>query len=463
MVQQFLDRARELNFLEKIYEEKKSSLIVIYGRRRIGKTELIKKFIEGKPHVYFLADKRGDHENLKELQRFMGDFLQDSLFKKADIRNWTELFDEFSKKARDKAAIVIDEFPYLIESNKAIPSLFQKIWDINLSSKSVCLILVGSSIGMMETEVLGYRSPLYGRRTGQWKLDTLEFKHLHEFFPNYSVEDLIKVFSITDGIPAYILTMNPRLSFSENLTENVLKSGSYLYQEAEILLRQEIREQANYFNILKAIAMGRTGYGEIGNFTALDKTMVSKYLSTLILLHIIKKDFPVTQKKETRNARYILEDNYYSFWFRFVYPNKTLIEGGKMKELMDIIEADINIHFSHVFEKVCRQFLFEKSPIIFNKIGTWWQKDKEIDLVALNEKTKEILYAECKWKKNVHAEKILVELKNKAQYVDWLNQERKEHFAVFAKSFSDRSKECSCIDLNDLEKILIAADVTRVT
>lgn len=454
MIQQFVDRRRELEFLEKSYTEKESSLIIIYGRRRVGKTELIKNFIINKPHVYFLADNRGDYQNLKEMQRFMGEFLQDSLFRKADIREWTELFDEFSKKIKSKVVIVVDEFPYLITSNKAMPSLFQKIWDTNLSSKRACLILLGSSIGMMETAVLGYKSPLYGRRTGQWKVLPFRFKFLHKFFPSYSTEDLIKVFSVTDGIPAYILTMNPNISFSANLTENVFNSGSFLYQEAEILLRQELREQANYFNISRAIAAGKTKYGEIATFTGLDKTLISKYLSTLILLHVVKKDFPVTQKKETRNARYVFEDNYYNFWFRFVYPNKTLIEGGKIKELMDFIKPDINMYFSLIFEKVCKELLFDRSPIIFNKIGRWWHKEKEIDVIALNEKTKDILFAECKWKDKVNAERVLAKLKEKSKHVSWFNNARKEHFAVFGKSFFRESEDCSCFDLKDLKKML---------
>lgn len=379
--------------------------------------------------------------------------MHDNVFSKADIREWTELFDEFSKRIKEKVIIVIDEFPYLITSNKAIPSLFQKIWDTNLSSKPVYLLLLGSSIGMMETAVLGYKSPLYGRRTGQWKVLSLKFNHLHRFLPGYSVEDLIKTFSVTDGIPAYIQTFNPNYTFSKNL-KNVFNPGNFLYQEAEFLLQQEFREQATYFNIAKAISAGRTKFGEIATFAELDKTMVSKYLNTLILLHVIKKEFPVTQKKETRNARYTFENNYYNFWFRFIYPNKTLIEGGKMKELMNIVKPDFNRYVSLIFEKVCREILFDVSPIVFNKIGRWWHKDKEIDNIALNERTKEILFVECKWKDNVDADNVLIDLKGKSEYVKWFNDPRKEHFAIFAKSFSKKSETCLCFDLGDLDNIL---------
>lgn len=457
MVQQFIDREEELEFLEKLYKERKSNLLIVYGRRRVGKTELIKQFIKGKPHLYFLADDRGDSQNLKELQYFMAEFLDEELFKKAKIKDWIELFSEFFKILKNKIIIVIDEFPYLIKSNKAIPSIFQKIWDNILSNKDVYLILLGSSISMMETHTLAYRSPLYGRRTGQLKILPFKFRYLHNFFPNYSLEDIIKVYSITDGIPAYMLTLNPNISFYENLKENILKPGRFLYQEVEILLKEELREQANYFNILKSIAMGRTKFGEIVNCTGLDKTLVSKYLNTLILLHVIKKEFSVTEKKETRNARYIFEDNYYNFWFKFIYPNRTFIEGGKVEELIENVKKDMNLYFSLIFEKICKEFLFYKQKISFNKVGRWWYKDKEIDIVILNEKTKEILFAECKWQDKVNAEKILYELKEKVRFVDWNNEKRKEYYAIFAKSFKKKIKEQNVMlfDLKDLERYFL--------
>lgn len=452
MYQQFINRKDELNFLDKEYKGRDSSLVVIYGRRRVGKTALVRKFISNKPYIYFLADSRGDYQNLKELQKFMADYLKEDIFNKAKIYDWIELFKEFSNRMKGKPVIVIDEFPMLIALNSAIPSIFQKIWDNILSQKQVQLILLGSSIGMMETEVLGYKSPLYGRRTGQLKVLPLKFGCLSQFFPNYSLEDLVKMYSVTDGIPAYIKAMKPDLDFYENLKEVVFTPGGFLYQEAEILLRQELREPSNYFNILKAIAMGRTKFGEIVNATELDKTVISKYINTLLLLHVIRKDFPITQNKETRNARYVFEDNYFNFWFRFVYPNKTLLEGGKVMDVINSAKAEMNIHFSRSFESICKEFLFIKAPVVFNKIGRWWYKDKEIDIVALNERTKDILFAECKWKDKVNAKKVLQDLQQKAESLDWNKGKRKESYAIFAKSFRKKIEEPN-LSLFDLEKM----------
>lgn len=457
MIQQkFVNRKQELDVLEQQYKED-TSLIIIYGRRRVGKTELINQFISNKPGIYFLADERRDLSNLKELQNIMGSYLNDSLFTKANIISWHELFDEFAKLAKNKPVIVIDEFPYLIHGNDAIPSLFQKIWDLNLAKREICLILLGSSIRMMEKHTLEYGAPIYGRRTAQLKVLPLKFKHLKEFFPKKEAEELIKIFSITDGIPLYIKKFDADLGFINNLRYNVFSVGKFLYDEAEVLLKEELREVANYFAILKSIASKRSRFNDIALGTNLDKTLISKYLSNLLKLHIIRKEFPVTEKKELRDTRYIFSDNYYNFWFRFVYPYKTLIESNKQEELLKIIKDDLNIYCSFVFENVCKQFLEDAGlPFTIIKIGRWWHKDKEIDIVALNDLTKEIMFVECKWQENVNARKILEELKEKNKYVQWHNDKRKEHFCIIAKSFKKKldKKECLCFDLKDMEKVL---------
>ncbi|MCK4429367.1 MAG: ATP-binding protein [Candidatus Aenigmarchaeota archaeon] len=442
--QQFVNRNREIGFLEELYKENKSNLVILYGRRRVGKTELMTHFIKNKPGIYFLADSRTDISNLKELQREMGNYLDNELFKKAKIEDWFELFTEFTKLEKKKVIICIDEFPYLIDSNKAIPSVFQKIWDLILSKTNVFLILCGSSISMMEKHALNYKSPLYGRRTGQWKLQPMKFRHLSSFLSSYSKEDLVKVYSLTDGIPLYILELNQKLNFFDNLREKVFKPGRFLYQESEILLKQEFREPANYFSILNSIAYGRNKYGEICSFTNLDKSIVSKYLDNLNLLEIIKKEFPVTQKKEIRNAGYIFKDNYINFWFRFVYPNKSEIERGQ--NILKQIKKNFNSYLGFTFEKVCKEFLIENKsnlPFQFQKIGRWWHKDKEIDLVALNEEKKKILFVECKWKdlKEKKARKILEELKEKSKFVDWNLDNRKEFFGLVGKKVDSKTKK----------------------
>jgi AAA+ ATPase superfamily predicted ATPase len=458
MSQQFVDRENELRLLEDTYKQNKSSLIIIYGRRRIGKTELIKQFIKDKRHIYFLADTRTDRDNINEIQKAISSCIQNPLFERVEFTDWLELFREFEKLLKERVIIVIDEFPYLIESNKAIPSIFQKIWDLNLSEKDICLVLLGSSISMMEDHTLNYRAPLYGRRTAQLQLQPLKFKYIGKFLP-YRVEELVKVYGITDGIPLYILKFEPGLNFDDNLKENIFRVGKFLYQEAEILLKEELRETARYFSILKAIAYGKHGFGEIVNFTKLDKGIISKYLDNLAIIRLIRKEYPVTQKKEVRNARYVFNDNYFNFWFRYVYPYKSLIEEGRIDRLFYLIKEDFNSYLGFVFEKICMEFLWEQElPFLFTKLGRWWHRDKEIDLVALNEGTKEIAFFEVKWSdlKLEEARRTLRELEGKASFVDWNKRERQEHFGLIAKRLEGKEKLKAegylCYDLGDIEK-----------
>ena len=458
MNQQFIDRDEELEFFAQRFASPLPEFIILYGRRRIGKTEIIKQFIKNKKAIYFLADRRPEAENIKELQKNMAEFLKDSLFERAKFENYIELFKEFADKAGNQRFIlVIDEFSYLMESNKAIDSIFQKIWDEHLRKTKIFLILCGSSISMMES-LMEHKNPLYGRRTGQWKVEMLKFKDARKFLPKYDAENQIKAFSILDGIPQYLLQFDDKKSLTENLKERVFNKGSFLHIEPEFLLREELREPRNYFAILKSISFGNTTFGEIANHTQLDKTLISKYLDTLATLHLIEKIYPVTSRKEkARDTRYKIRDNFFDFWFKFIYPHKEDIEESKAGMIAHLMNTEFNAYVGRKFEAICTEFLIEgnrKNLALFKieKIGNWWHKDNEIDIIALNESKKEILFCECKWQDKVDAKKISAELKEKAKFVDWKNDKRKEHYAIFAKSFKEKIKEPNLMlfDLRDL-------------
>ena len=457
MFKQFVGREKELEWLEKAYQNMQNSFLILYGRRRTGKTELIKQFSKNKSHVYFLAGMKPENENICDLQNLMGDFLKDAIFKKIQFRGWEDLFIEFIKKTRKPIIITIDEFPYLIEENKAIPSVFQKIWDECLKNEKVMLILCGSSIGMMETHVLGYKSPLYGRRTGQWKLEPFKFKDLKHFFPERSFEERLQFFSFLDGIPEYLNKMDKKKTPLWNLKNKVFKKGEYLYEEAENLLRQEFREPRNYFSILQAISEGNTKYGEICNRTGLSKSLTSQYLSNLIELHVVKKEFPGTQRKESRNALYHLSDNYYDFWFEFIYPNRSLIEEDRQDKLLSSISEKLKKHYALVFEQVCKQLMWDISPSIV-KVGRWWHKDIEIDIVCVNKETNNIIFGECKWTDKKVDIDVLENLKRKSKEVKWNDKIRREEFIIFSRSgftkkFQDMSESQQNIKIFDVQKL----------
>jgi hypothetical protein len=460
----FVDREEELNFLEKKYNSEKAELIIIYGRRRIGKTEILRKFLENKDGIYFLGRLEAPRESIRRFNITLLEFFKDTRLAKNMLRSWDEILDYIAQKSEKRRLVVIfDEFPFLIEKFPEITSVLQDKWDTKLKYTKLMLILCGSSIGMMEKHALSYQSPLYGRRTGQWMVDKLKIKHLKEFFPHYTIEDLIIVYSCIDTIPGYLVKFDSEKSVWENIKEKILTKGEFLYEEIEILLREEFRDPSNYMTILSAIASGANKFNEIHNLTQLDKSLLSKYLYILEKLNIIEKEFPVifpTKKIMKRKGfLYMLKDNFFDFWLNFVYPNKQELERGNVDETLKEIKRTINTYLGKKFEQFVKEFLIETRVFSFNKIGKWWYKDKEIDIVALNEANKEILFCECKWQSRVNAKKVVKELVEKSQYVQWHNSERKEYFAIFAKSFSKRIDEFEgrkvyCFDLRDLEKFI---------
>jgi len=304
-------------------------------------------------------------------------------------------------------------------------------------------------------------------------LNPLDFPHLKEFLPTYNVEELVKIWTFVGGVPAYLIKINPKVGFWKNVLANI-KKGSYLYEEAEILLRDEFKEPRNYKLILKAISLGYKTLGKICNFTGLDKSMVSKYLEVLKEVKIIREVIPITEPKRFKGRLYEILDPYFNFWFRFVYPNKIDIEAHREYVVIENIKKEFSSYMGFMFEVFIEELIRKKylfKDRFFTRIGKQCgkiarpfkpEKGKdtyEIDILAINEKSREILAAECKWQSKVNAEKVVRELNEKLSYVDWHNKKRKESFAIFAKSFSKKirsfnEKKVYCFNLKDLKKVL---------
>nr|MDO8081790.1 ATP-binding protein [Candidatus Freyarchaeota archaeon] len=461
MFQLFVDRERELEFLEERYSSGQPELLVVYGRRRIGKTALLLHFVRNKPHVYFLVTEKPVKDSVRELKELFADYLKDELFRLADIKDFETLFREFFlRKGSERIVLIIDEFPVLIEGYKPVVSIFQRLWDTFLSKRSdVFLVLCGSSIGMMETDVLGYKSPLYGRRTGQWMLGEMGFFSASGFFPNYATEDLVKVYSVVGGVPSYLASFNGRKTFEKNLVENIFSRGGYLYEEAEILLKQELRKPANYFAILRAVAAGKESFGGIVNETELDKSLVSKYLSVLQSLRIVERELPtfssVKAKTRTKKGRYVIVDNYFRFWFRFVYPNRGILESGELDTFMPKFNEEFNSYLGEAFENICRKYILRRlirDP--FLEVGRWWHKGTEIDIVASNSR---IIIVEVRWSNlsGKEAASILEKLEAKVEKIE---STKKKHYVLLAKKVEDKNKlqntNHSAYDLEDVAKLI---------
>ena len=465
---QFINRDRELKYLNSRYESGRPEFIIIYGRRRIGKTRLITEFLNGKTGIYFLSLDYSESENIRLLQRQMGDLLGDDSFTKMRIAGFEELFSEFFRWRQEEGRVVfvIDEFPYLIKLNRGISSLFQRIWDLFLSGQNVMLLLSGSAIGMMETEVLGYGSPLYGRRSGQWRLDKLDFEHLRVFFPEYSVDDLVRVYGCTDSIPEYLLKFSPDIDFWENLRMNFLSKGSFLYEDANILLREEFREPRNYMFILKTIAEGNRKLSDIANVTKIDKGALSRYLHNLMRVGIIDAELPAppTGTKKSKRLLYKIKDNYFKFYFRFVLPNKNNIEAEI--DITPKIRRDYNQYLGFVFEELIRDLIRQgKLDIGFlpDDCGAWWYRGDEIGIAATvsdADGSGQIFLGEVKWSDLTErdAARLLNDLQRKSDLVRWHNDTRREHYGIFARRIEGKDalrRDCVyAFDLRDVDPVL---------
>ncbi|MGV8149965.1 MAG: ATP-binding protein [Alkaliphilus sp.] len=443
MKRQFIDRLIEKDFLEKEYLQSRSSLVVVYGRRRIGKTALIREFVRDKLGIYFLASEETERENLRALQSMVAEFTSNELLQKATGLAWDDIFEILTKhRPEEKKIIIIDEFQYLGKANKAFPSIFQRIWDNMLKEENVMVILCGSLITMMESQVLNYSSPLYGRRTGQIKMKQIRFKHYGEFFRNKKENDLIEYYAVTGGVPKYIELFNEEADIYLAIEKNILNRQSFLYEEPIFLLEREVGEIGTYFSIIKTIAKGNHKLGKIATALEVSQTSLTSYLKALIELDLLERIVPVTEKnpEKSKKGLYFLKDNFIEFWFKFVYPYRSYIEMDDIGFVLEKIRKNfIDNHVSAVFENVCMDKMWElnkqeKLGFSYEKLGKWWDKNNEIDIVAFNEQTKDIIIGECKYTNSKVDIDLFYQLVQKGEKVIWNNENRHMRYILFSKS-----------------------------
>ena len=442
-MREFVDRVAELNALEKEYARRGSSFVVVNGRRRVGKTELISRFIEGKCALYYLATEEPERQNLESFQSLAADFLDSPLLRNARVERWEDLFRELASActvADRKTVIVIDEFQYLGKANPAYPSVFQRIWDTMLKGANVMLIVCGSLISLMKDQVLSEQSPLYGRRTAQIRLGQIPFSHYGAFFPGKTMRELVERYAVTGGVPKYIELFEDRESVEEAIAVNVLDKNGFLYDEPNYLLRREVGDIGSYFALIRAIAAGAHRPSEIAQRFGIKQTSLPKYLKTLIELDILERDTPVTEPnpKKSKRGLYRIKDNFIAFWFLFVLPNISYLESGRTAAVeRRIKEHFIDAHVAYVYEDVCRERLWEMGdlgtiPFVPERVGRWWSGSDEIDAVALNADEKAAVWGECKFWKAPVGINVLAKLEKKAARVPWKQHARRDLFVLFS-------------------------------
>ena len=404
----FIGRKNELHTLNTEYN-RNSSFVVIYGRRRVGKTTLIKEFLKNKTAFYYLATEELESQSMKRLANVIARTTKNTLLQKIEFTDWLDLFQLIADyKPEEKKVLVIDEFPYLVKTNSAFPSILQNAWDEFLKDSNVMLILSGSLMGMMQKHALSYDSPLYGRRTAQMRLTPLPFTSIYET-QNLPFEQAVEQFALTGGVPKYLEFFEDGRPLEEQLKDAVFSKNGFLYEEPNFLLKSESLTAVNYFSIIKTIADGNHKLGKIASALGQESSSLTPYLSTLSDLGFIEKRTPITKKnpEKSRKGLYFIADNFLRFWFCYVYPYKGELELDNMQIVLDEIHKDFKEKFvAFAYEDICKDIfakLCSNNAISFvpSRIGSYWLNDydgdTEIDVMSVDHQNKQVFAGECKY------------------------------------------------------------------
>lgn len=434
-------RDKELRDLNKRYNKNAFECIVVYGRRRVGKTALINEFCKGKPTIFFSALNASSQENLEALSKAIYEKDHPGADTAPVYPSFDAAFSEITRMAEEERLVfVIDEYPYLAKANKSISSRLQHIIDHTWKNGKLFLILCGSSMSFMEYQVLGYESPLYGRRTGQFKIQALTYKELTAFNPTLTPEQQAFIYGITGGIPHYINKLDVENDVDEALKENLFNTSSYLFEEPENLLKQELREPAIYNSVITAIAGGASRSNEIATKVGIESPICAKYLKVLLDLGILIKETPVTEKPGKKTV-YAIGDNFFRFWYRFVPQNTSAISAGRIERIYDsVIKKYYSDYMGLIFEQMCREYLFqyaEDVPVVLSDIGQWWgtdskaKKEVQIDIVGTPTEGNEYIIGSCKYRNTPVGVDELELLKH---YAEVFGKGEKYHYYIFSKA-----------------------------
>jgi len=423
---EFVDREREMALLQKEWENT-PSFVVLYGKRRVGKTRLLQEFANDKKSFFFTFPEAMREIQMREFKRELARFLGDAWLEKLALDDWKELFTYMADKIQGKSLIILDEFTYAIKSDRKILSDLQRVWDHKLSKKDIMLVISGSLMGMMWEEILSYASPLYGRRTRDIHLRELNYLNALKFFEDRDYG--LRAYMLVGGTPTYLNVARRYKTIESLVEEEFLSDGGFFYNEPYILLSQELRELKAYFSILSAISHGNTRLEEIANFIGKPARSIYPYMENLLRLGFVERETPVLGKKKT--SLYRIRDSLLLSWFTFVYPNQGRISLGDV----EIDEEALTRVLSRKFEEIAREFLILKRPVPFKEIGRWWFKGEEIDIAALGDG--EIFLFEVKWRNldEGKARKTLKALMRKARMVEF---EGDFHYGIIAKSLKGK-------------------------
>lgn len=463
----FIGRDYELNELYKLYQKPSFQFPIIYGRRRVGKSKLIQEFIKDKTAIFFTAIESNSQKNLELLSASIWNTLMPSMSSLPPFSSFENAFEKIADIAqKQKLIFVIDEYPYLASAERSISSVLQSYIDNLFSKTNMMLILCGSSMSFMENQVLGYQSPLYGRRTAQFKILPLDYLESSKFVPHYTKEEKAIIYGITGGVPKYLELIDENITLKENIIELFLKPNGYLYEEPYNLLKQELREPANYNAIIEAIATGASRLNEISTKTHMDTANLSACLKILISLGIVKKESAITEESNRKKTLYSLSDHMFCFWYRYIPNHLFMIETGDAETVYDSrIKPTLSNFMGFIFEDMCKQYLYKQNlqnllPFKLHQLGRWWgnhsvlHREIEIDIVGINDEQKKVLFGECKFRNELLEKSVMDDL---IEHSTIFSRYSDKYYVLFSKSgFCENVKKtasntnCILVTLEDM-------------
>lgn len=462
----FIGREKELSELNRLYGENRFQLFILYGRRRVGKTTLLKEFCKDKEAIFYSAEQSNEKTNLEKFSNQVFEHYGEKTLE--PFKTWENALHYIQERQQERPLVVVlDEFPYLANINPALLSVLQHLIDHKLQYGKIFLVLCGSYMGFMEKEVLGSKSPLFGRRTAQLHMKPFDYATAVKFLEGFSAEEKLLLYGIFGGTAMYLQQIKPEKTVKENVEDIFLKPTGYLYEEPLLLLRQEVQEPGIYQAIIEAIAGGASKANEISCKTGEGTAKCLKYIATLRELGIIYKEVPLGEKESSRKTLYGVADFMFLFWYRYVSRNRTLLETDAQEIVWKRrIEPDLNHYMGHVFETICKDYLLHqnskgKLPILFTNIGRWWgtnaKKKEQIEIDIVAQDGEDYLFGECKWRNELLDFSVLENLKEKAAIFG--KKQNQTYFVLFSKSgFTKAIKEEALRDariiLVSLEEIL---------
>ncbi len=424
----FVDREKELRGLEEAYTSSRPELVVVYGRRRLGKTFLARRLLKGKRGVYLVA-------NYSERSLALADFSRQvglELGIRAEFNWFTDLLLTVSRLLQPRPLIVLDEFQRL--AGTGLLSELQSFWDRWAEELNPVLVLVGSGVGTVERVVLSYDSPVYGRITRTLKIAPFGYREARVFMDKWAAEDRVRGYSVFGGTPYYLRLIDASETLEENIARLVMDPTGPLHEEPLVVLRAETREPDRYTAILEAVASGRSRLSEIAAYTSIPREQLPKYISVLEEgLDLIERVYPLGMEGKPRYSRYKIKDMFFEFWFSEVQARRGLVEVDPLRAAREAV-ARLDNRAGRAWEDIAEEhmaLLYKLGVIDYTRMGKWWWKNIEIDLVAIDEKEPMVYFVECKWgEADMHT---LSRLKAKASRFPWKKGLRKEKFIIYAR------------------------------